>query len=168
MQIYTKTGDKGQTSLWSGERLDKCHPRICLLGEMDELTSILGVAKCHLSNKEAKESIHKIQEHLISVMGELADHKPSVGATTVEHIEALEKDVDRYMADNPFTGFTVPGESMETAYLELARVTARKVERRLHEVAKSYEVSDIVKQYINRLSDYLYALTRYVNKLNKA
>lgn len=165
MGIYTKTGDKGQTSLWNGQRLDKNHPRICLLGEIDELTTSIGVAKCHVTSEKIKSALHKVQEELIVLMGELADHEPSKGKISKDHVIYFEEEIDKYMADSPFKGFTVPGEHKASAFIEMSRVTTRKVERRLYEVAKDIEVSDAIKEYINRLSDFLYALARYQNKL---
>lgn len=162
MKVYTRSGDKGQTSLWNGERLGKNHAHIRLLGEIDELTSALSIARSHLTDKKMKKEIKLIQEQLILVMGEIAKHEASIGKITMDHVKAFEEAIDDYQ--NRFIkkdNFVTPGDYQKSAFLDMARTIARRAERQLYEVDQTDEISDRIKQFINRLSDLLYTMARY-------
>ncbi|WP_105616135.1 cob(I)yrinic acid a,c-diamide adenosyltransferase [Vallitalea okinawensis] len=162
MKVYTRSGDKGQTSLWNGERLSKNQAHIRLLGDIDELTSALGVARSHLTDENMKKEIKLIQEQLVLVMGEIAKHETSIGKITMVHVKRIENAIDNYQNRSlKHETFITPGDYQKSAFLDLARTVARRAERQLYEVDQNDEISDRIKQFINRLSDLLYTMARY-------
>lgn len=166
MKIYTKTGDKGTTSLYSGDRVGKSDIRVWAYGTIDEANSALGLARSNIEDESLNEIILRIQKVLFDVAAELA----SVGTEKYKEwicsneIEFLEKTIDRLERKKPkFFFFMVPGGTKESAYLDLARTTVRKAERYIIDVKNEYLVSETLVKYINRLSDCIYAIARYID-----
>ncbi len=170
MSIYTKTGDKGTTSLIGGQRIKKYHPRVEAYGTVDELNANLGVATHLVHNGLNRQLLLDVQHQLFWLGAELADDRPERRDATVQrinadHIAQLEQAIDRCMAAlPPVTGFVLPGDSAAGSQLHLARTVARRAERRVVELADELhvrgEVREEVLRYLNRLSDCLYALAR--------
>ncbi|OZM57085.1 ATP:cob(I)alamin adenosyltransferase [Lottiidibacillus patelloidae] len=170
MKIYTKTGDKGTTSLIYGERVAKHDIRVEAYGTCDEANSAIGVAlsllpdKPFVKSEETLTIFHKIQTILFHVGAELATPvgKEVKWQVKQEDVEDLEKTMDEWNEDLPqLTTFILPGGSSAGAQLHLARTIVRRAER----VATSIgtDVNPIVLQYLNRLSDFLFVAARYLN-----
>lgn len=162
MKIYTKTGDKGTTSLYDGARLPKDHIRIESYGTVDELGSFLGLSKQYVEDKEIYDIIENIQNRLFTVSANLAteDKSKLKYKITEEDIKYLEDIVDKYM--DAFEGFIVPGTNKASAHLHVSRTICRRAERRIISSTEVVEVDPIIIKYINRLSDVIYALARYL------
>lgn len=165
MKIYTKTGDKGQTSLYDGTRIDKDSLRVESYGTVDELNSSIGFAIRFVEDENIKESLKKIQMRLFFVAGELATVEEGKYKYKVkeEDILALEKIIDDYIPKiNGADKFIVPGSSNAAAALHVARTICRRTERRIITLKRNEEVSDVLLKFINRLSDVLYTYARYL------
>ncbi|WP_223703466.1 cob(I)yrinic acid a,c-diamide adenosyltransferase [Sutcliffiella deserti] len=175
MKIYTKTGDKGQTSLVYGQRVDKNHARVEAYGTCDEANSIIGLAVTYIKEEEFDkkeellQSFHKIQTILFHVGAELATpHGKDVRwKLTEQHVSSLEEEMDILDEALPaLKNFVLPGGTKAGAALHCARTVVRRAERSA--VSLSTELSPNVMAYLNRLSDYLFVVARYVNmKLNQ-
>jgi len=165
MKIYTKTGDKGQTSLYDGTRIDKDSLRVEAYGTVDELNSYIGFAKKFVEDDTISESLMKIQKRLFFVAGELAtvEEGKFIYKVKEEDIEALEKIIDYYLPKiNEADVFIVPGSSSASAALHISRTICRRAERRILSLKKQDEVSDLLLKFVNRLSDVLYTFARYL------
>lgn len=163
MKIYTKTGDKGQTSLFDEKRVSKDDIRVESYGTVDELGAALGVARNYLDDKDMFDEIIEIQNKLFVVAENLATSDPE----NVKHhitdadIKLLEDLVDKYMEKaGPFKGFIINGTSKAAAYLHFARTICRRAERRIISLSGEEKVDPLVKQYVNRLADTIYAFAR--------
>ncbi len=167
MNIYTKKGDKGKTSLYDDTILFKDDIRVESYGTIDELISFLGIAKNYVEDEEIHKILETTQNKLFTVTTNLATKdKEKVNFHIVEKdIEDLEEIVDIYMGrlDNP-TGFIVPGSGKKSAYIHVARTICRRGERRIITLSREEEVDPLVIKYVNRLSDTLYALGRYLEE----
>jgi cob(I)alamin adenosyltransferase len=164
MKIYTKTGDKGQTSLYDGTRIDKDSLRVESYGTVDELNSAIGFAMKFVEDDSIKNSLKKIQMRLFFVAGELATIEEGKYKYKVkeEDILALEKIIDDYLPKiSGADKFIVPGSSSAAAALHVSRTICRRAERRIITLKRNEEVSDILLKFINRLSDVLYTYARY-------
>ncbi|MFI0435242.1 MAG: cob(I)yrinic acid a,c-diamide adenosyltransferase [Parachlamydiaceae bacterium] len=175
MKIYTRTGDKGMTSLFSGERVQKDNPFIDAVGTVDEGNSALGLALSFLQREERFSSIFNqieiIQHALFDVGAALAtprtceqNHKLDKTRFDDEAIALLEKWIDS-MDDRlpPLTTFILPGGHPTGAALHLARSIIRRAERLVVPLYEQAEVTQGVLAYLNRLSDYLFILSRFIN-----
>ncbi len=165
MKIYTKTGDKGQTSLYDGTRIDKDSLRVESYGTVDELNSSIGFAMKFVEDESIRASLKRIQMRLFFVAGELATVEEGKYKYTVreEDIQALEKIIDDYIpiikgADK----FIVPGSSTAAAALHVSRTICRRAERRIITLKRHEEVRDLLLKFVNRLSDVLYTYARYL------
>lgn len=164
MKIYTKTGDKGTTSLVGGERVSKSHPRVCAYGDVDELISWLGLIRCEAP--ESGEPLRRIQLHLMNVSAQLAapeDASKKLKPLDEKEIAFLESEIDRMTGEMPpQTAFIIPGSPKSSSMCHVARTVCRRAERS----AVQIEVQDVQDNqaiaYINRLSDYLFTLARYL------
>jgi cob(I)alamin adenosyltransferase len=178
MKIYTGSGDKGKTSLFSGERISKGHFRVAAYGDVDELTSILGGVAAHLPDRQdqLKREIRAIQSRLMQVAARLAatapaDTRDHIGRVNGEAAQDLEKAIDRMEAALPeLRAFILPGGDPSAVWAHLARTVCRRTERgvvRLQEsLSKSTgEAFHPEMIYLNRLSDYLFVLARYCNHI---
>lgn len=168
MKIYTKTGDKGQTSLIGGTRVAKNSVRLEAYGSVDELNSYLGLIRSFAILPELKEQLAYIQNILFSVGGNLATDtsvknlKISLGVSE-EDVLFLERAMDQ-MDETlpPLSSFILPGGDQASAITHIARTVCRRVERRILDVTAQYEVDGLVIRYVNRLSDYLFVLARKI------
>ncbi len=169
MPLYTKTGDSGETSLFDGTRVQKSEGRIAAYGDVDELNAALGLALATGLDVDLSTLLTDIQRDLFAVGARLADPRVRI-ADRVEKTELAEADVrrleeaiDRYDAEvPPLRRFLLPGGAPGAAALHLARTVCRRAERSI--VALGAEsVSTTLLQYVNRLSDLLFALARVVN-----
>lgn len=176
-KIYTKTGDKGETALVSGTRISKSDERIDLYGELDELNSRLGVA-ASLMDKEIRlqrvsEFLHSIQSSIFDLGSQLAceaDKRKGFQLPNIsqEFITDMEEEIDRIDHElSPLKNFILPGGTEASAHLHLARTQARKVERKLIHFlgATGEEAPENSAIFLNRLSDYLFVMARFVDKL---
>jgi cob(I)alamin adenosyltransferase len=170
MKIYTKTGDKGTTSLIYGTRVAKNDIRVEAYGTCDETNSMIGLALSYLNGEyfndkeEMQEIFHKIQTVLFHVGAELATPpgKEVKWVLEAKDIEELEKKIDDWDAALPqLTNFILPGGHQAGAALHVARTVARRAERQA--VVLGDEVNPLVLSYLNRLSDFLFVAARYVN-----
>jgi cob(I)alamin adenosyltransferase len=170
MKIYTKTGDSGQTGLFGGPRVSKDDPRIEAYGTVDELNSVLGLARAATLPGDIDLLIARIQNDLFSVGAELATPKPdATGMRIIQsaHIEALERAIDHYESSlEPLKQFILPGGTPAAAALHLARTVCRRAERRVITLIKQpgESVSAEIVIYLNRISDLLFVLARAVNR----
>jgi len=164
-KIYTRTGDAGETSLVNGARVSKHSRRPAAFGEVDEVNSVIGLARLHSAN-ESDEMLARIQNDLFDLGADLATpetDKPALRITTAQ-VTRLEQEIDAMNAElNPLTSFILPGGSEIAAWLHLGRTVARRAERRMTELAIEEPVNEAAMQYINRLSDHLFVLSRRVN-----
>ena len=168
MKIYTKTGDKGETGLFGGRRVRKDHPRIAAYGDVDELNALLGLARRLNDRPELDRILQKIQNDLFDLGAVLATPDPGRlrGGSFIrrEDISALEEEIDRLDRDlPPLRNFILPGGSELAANLHLARTVCRRAEREIVALAEKEPVGEEVLGYINRLSDFLFVLARWVN-----
>ena len=165
-KIYTRTGDTGETSLVNGARVSKHSRRPAAFGEVDEVNSVIGLARLH-SKDEIDEMLARIQNDLFDLGADLATpetDKPALRITTSQ-VTRLEQEIDAMNAElNPLTSFILPGGSEIAAWLHLGRTVSRRAERRMTELAIEEPVNEAAMQYINRLSDHLFVLARRVNE----
>ena len=162
-QIYTRTGDEGKTVLGDGTRVAKFSIRIECLGSVDELNSIIGLILTE--NVSQKNILKKIQHDLFDIGGELSI--PNYKKIDLKKVNFLEQELDR-MNDTlpPLKDFILPGGSKASSYSHLGRTVCRRVERNLFLLNDKEEVNKNALKYINRLSDFLFVLARYINKEN--
>lgn len=177
MKIYTRTGDKGETSLFTGQRLQKNDPLIDALGTVDECNCSIGMALSLMDKSprlnEIRQQLEIIQHALFDVGAALATPRTSASETKIEktrfdheEIEMLEKWIDQMQSElPPLHAFILPGGHPSGASLHLARSFCRRAERLVVPLANRADVSKLVLIYLNRLSDYLFVLSRYVNFL---
>ncbi|WP_373500768.1 cob(I)yrinic acid a,c-diamide adenosyltransferase [Desulfococcus sp.] len=177
MKIYTGGGDRGKTSLFSGERVAKSDARVEAYGEVDELNAILGALGASLlpEQQAVRDELSQIQKDLLTVGALLATlpdapHFSTLARIGTERIEALETAMDRMDAQlPPLKSFILPGGSMQAAWAHVARTVCRRAERRIIRLEASGDAeSPAAKRqnllvYINRLSDYLFMLARHCN-----
>jgi cob(I)alamin adenosyltransferase len=165
MKIYTKTGDEGITSLLGGTRVPKSDLRINAYGTVDELNSYLGLLRDQPVNAERIDVLKEIQDRLFTIGADLATapgkdkvKKPDLHP---EDIELLENEMDQMeLRLPPLTAFILPGGHAAVSFCHVARTVCRRTERITVELASLEPVSDLVIQYLNRLSDYLFVLGR--------
>lgn len=168
MKIYTRTGDRGKTSFIGG-RVDKDHIRVQTYGTIDEVNSFVGLAIAELDRKQFQaiaEELEKIQHELFDCGSDLANVTANVKyKVKQEMIDFLEERIDKYMDETPeLTKFILPGGVKAAAYLHVARTVARRAEREVVTLMKTEDnVPNLVLTYLNRLSDYFFALARVIN-----
>lgn len=165
MKIYTKSGDKGSTSLYDQKRVPKNSLRVESYGTIDELNASIGFARQFIKDEKVVDILIKIQRDLFNVGGELAtsDYRLFKSRVTEDDVDYLEKSIDHYISLTPNEEFkfTLPGSTKSDSALHLSRTICRRAERRILDLADQEEVSETVLKYINRLSDLLYSLTLY-------
>ena len=164
MNIYTKGGDKGTTSLVHTKNVSKSDDRIQLVGTIDELTSHIGLVKSMLTNPDMIQNLEKIQSTLITLMAGIADPHKRDYRISDEETSFLEAEIDRLegLFDRP-KKFILPGGSRLSAETDVARTVARRGERALAAVSVKFGADNGAKKYMNRLADYLYVLARYID-----
>lgn len=176
MKIYTKKGDAGETALFGGKRVKKTHPRIEAYGTLDELNAQLGVARSFLKQDLQKSpsllnldhQLHRIQSELFSLGAELAtpaeQKSPLKNPIAETHVHNLEHSIDEMDQElPPLTQFILPGGSLASAQLHIARTVCRRAERLMVECMTEIELRELCLAYVNRLSDYLFTASRFVN-----
>jgi len=179
MKICTGTGDKGKTSLFSGERLFKNNARIDAYGDIDELNSILGALTAHFSDEKALiEEMRQIQSDLMQLSAWLATTPDSaliesLAEISTEQIAFLEKAIDRLQKGLPvLKGFILPGGHITAAWAHVARTVCRRSERKVLPLLNNLPEGKAAEQYrkslvyLNRLSDYLFVLARHCNHIH--
>jgi cob(I)alamin adenosyltransferase len=164
-RVYTKTGDGGETSLVGGARVSKASLRVDAYGDVDEVNSVIGLARAELEDKEIDEVLGLIQNDLFTLGSDLASPADiNVPRILVSFIATLEEKADHFLAGlEPLKEFILPGGSRSGATLHLARTVARRAERRVVELAAAEEVNPLTIIYLNRLSDLLFILARVAN-----
>ena len=167
-KIYTKTGDKGTTSLIGGTKVPKSHWRIEAYGTVDELNSYIGLCRDLLVDEKNRSTLQEIQDRLFTIGSALAcdpekEPKMKIPDLVEKDINFLETEIDRMNADlPPMKNFILPGGHATVSHLHIGRCICRRAERccvRLE--TEGMEVESIVIKYLNRLSDYLFVLARY-------
>lgn len=171
MKIYTKSGDKGETSLVYGLRVPKNSDRVEAYGTCDEANSFIGLALSDIPNegkwKDLLEIFHIVQTKLFHVGSELATPNGKKVAWPISNVDVsyLEEKIDQWDAGlDPLTTFVLPGGSKAGATLHVARTVVRRAERMAITIRQEEDVNPIVIQYLNRLSDFLFVAARYVNR----
>ena len=165
-KIYTRGGDKGDTSLADGSRVSKSETRVAVIGAVDETNAAIGLARLHTEGV-ADAMLERIQNDLFDLGADLAH--PHTGKKNVLRIspaqtERLEGEIDQLGAAlQPLTSFVLPGGSRAAAYLHFARTIARRAERLMVSLAATETVNAAAATYINRLSDLLFQLARHQN-----
>ena len=168
MKIYTGTGDQGETSLFSGQRIPKTHPRIAAYGALDEMSSILGAAVAAGPSRPVRSALLDLQGRTFDLCADLATvlqpgQSPRI---TDETIREIEQEMDRLAALLPEKkNFVFPGGSPAACLIHMARAVARRAEREALLVDGSARIARTPMVYLNRLSDYLYLLARHENHL---
>lgn len=172
-KIYTKKGDKGETSLLGGTRVSKNHPRIETYGTVDELNSYVGLIHSLTGNNHTKEILLTIQERLFVAESILASENKEVltriPKIVAEDIELLEKEIDDMNTHLPeLKNFILPCGHYMASLCHIARCICRRAERISIELLTKYPFDDIIIKYLNRLSDYFFVLARFEAKENNA
>lgn len=168
-KVYTRTGDKGTTSLVGGVRIKKSDVRLEAYGTVDELSAHLGLLAALLPEGDDRTNIIRIQNNLFNVCTHLATDQSQTPLHPSAHlaegeVEFLEQEVDRMMGLLPERqGFVLPGGTQVAAQAHVARTVCRRAERRIAALAEVAEVGEEMQQYVNRLSDYLFVLAKIVN-----
>ncbi len=161
MSIYTKTGDKGETSLFGGKRLSKADPLINAYGIIDELTSFLGLIVTKMKNKKDREFFIKIQHDLYSIMAHLAGSKHPI-ASLDDNVKLLERKIDDIQLKLPkLSRFILPGGTETGAWFQITRSVCRRAEREVVGLKNNHPLSI---KYLNRLSDLLFMYARKYSK----
>jgi cob(I)alamin adenosyltransferase len=173
-KIYTKTGDKGETSLIGGTRVPKHHIRIESYGTIDELNSFIGLIKDQEIDEASRSILNEIQDRLFTIGSSLASDpeksKMKIPDLKPEDITLLESQMDTMDKELPeMRSFILPGGHTTVSYCHIARCVCRRAERNIILLSQSSFVAPLVIQYLNRLSDYLFVLGRFLAmKLNVA
>jgi cob(I)alamin adenosyltransferase len=165
-KIYTRTGDDGTTGLANGERIDKADPRVAAFGDVDETNSALGVllAEPDLPS-EIGTSLGRIQHELFEIGAELS--LPGYRQITGEHVARLEQELDALNAElPPLKEFVLPGGTRAAAVCHVARTICRRAERSAWAAAKLTALNPELMRYLNRLSDLLFVMARWLARRN--
>lgn len=167
-KIYTKTGDKGETSLFGGKRLPKSHIRIEAYGTVDELNSWVGLLRDVSDSAAVKSLLKEIQDRLFTLGSNLASDPdkemitPDIFESDIAH---LEKAIDAMNESlPPLKNFILPGGHTSVSFCHIARCVCRRAERQVVNLALHEPVEELIIRYLNRLSDYLFVLSRKLAK----
>jgi len=165
-KIYTKTGDQGETSLFGGKRLPKSHLRIDAYGTVDELNCYLGLLRDSVQEDRLRDLLKDIQDRLFTIGSNLAsdpDKDMVVPDVKSRDIELLEQEIDRMNEALPeLKNFILPGGHPTVSTCHISRCVCRRAERLVVALEQASRVDNILIQYLNRLSDYLFVLARYL------
>ncbi|EYB66673.1 cobalamin adenosyltransferase [Deinococcus phoenicis] len=180
MKLYTRTGDGGSTGLYGADRVSKAHARVEAYGTVDELNSVIGLARAHHTHGQPPTGpqpggtldadLEYLQNALFDLGADLATRQDSPYAKNLSRIDAqdtafLEAMIDRYQEDAPpFTGFVHPGGTPAAASLQIARAVARRAEREVIRLAQEEAINPHVQVYLNRVSDLLFVMARAANQ----
>ena len=170
MKIYTKTGDKGETGLFGGERVSKNSLRIEAYGTIDELNAFIGLAVIEVSDRSVKYLLQKIQNWLFSIGADLATpdnektKKLNVFRTTEEYYLYIEKEIDKYESKlDELRNFILPGGTKGAALLHICRTITRRAERMVVALNSTVKIGNNIIIFLNRLSDLFFVLARFDN-----
>ncbi len=170
MKIYTKTGDKGETGLFGGERVSKNSLRIEAYGTIDELNAFIGLAIIEVSDKSVKDLLQKIQNWLFSIGADLATpdnektKKLNVFRTPEEYYLYIEKEIDNYESKlDELRNFILPGGTKGAALLHICRTITRRAERMVVALNSTVKIGNNIIIFLNRLSDLFFVLARFDN-----
>jgi len=177
MKIYTKTGDKGKTTLYGGVKVPKNHIRIESYGTIDELNSVLGIIRALNTNQEIDNQLNKIQNELFNLGAELAtpnekffleNGEPRLkNLIHKENVEELETLIDKMELElEPLTQFILPSGNQLIAQTHLGRTICRRAERIVVALTDFEDIRNVAVKFLNRLSDYLFVLARYFAKIH--
>lgn len=168
-KIYTRGGDKGETSLTGGDRVAKDNARIEAYGTVDEANAVLGIVRLHTEG-EADQMLSRIQNEMFDLGADLStpgdDFAPSEMTLriTESQVTRLEHEIDAMNeAMKPLSSFILPGGTPAGAHLHLARTVVRRAERHAIKASRVVSLNPAAIKYLNRLSDHLFVLTRYLN-----
>jgi cob(I)alamin adenosyltransferase len=170
LKIYTKTGDKGKTSLVGGTRISKGDLKIESYGTVDELNSWVGVLRDLPVNESRKDIFKEIQDRLFTIGADLASESDIVRQKKVPDlfetdVELLEKAMDEMNEEiPPLRAFVLPGGDLAVSYAHVARTVCRRAERNIIRLTEVEEVNELVIRYLNRLSDYLFVVSRKITQ----
>ena len=168
-KVYTKTGDKGETSLVGGIRIKKSDIRLEAYGTVDELSAQLGMLVSLMENGEERDFVIRVQNNLFNVCTHLATDQSQTPLYPSAHLaegetELLEERIDRIMKQLPERqGFILPGGTTAACQAHICRTVCRRAERRIAALAEVAQIAPEMQQYINRLSDYLFVLAKIIN-----
>lgn len=165
MKIYTKTGDKGQTSLLGGTRVPKHHIRIEAYGTVDELNSYIGLIRDQEIDQSARNILIEIQDRLFTIGSILASDpgksKVKIPELGEKDVELLEREIDSMNETlPPMRSFVLPGGHTTVSFCHIARCVCRRAERNVIHLSETSAVPERIIKYLNRLSDYLFVLSR--------
>lgn len=169
-KIYTKTGDDGTTGLAGGNRVKKSNLRLDAYGTVDELNAYIGLLRSMISDISVQKLLLEVQNNLFVIGAKLASDEKKIETSkrldcSETAIENLEKSIDQYEEELPaIQNFILPGGSQLVSYCHIARTVCRRAERRVVQLAETTEIEEIIVRYLNRLSDYLFVLSRKVAK----
>ena len=162
-KIYTRTGDDGTTGLGDGSRVAKDAARIEAIGSVDELNCVLGLLLCEELPASIHDCLIAVQHRLFDTGGELSF--PAYIMVEDRHVEALEQALDELNAElPPLQDFILPGGTRAAALCHQARAVCRRAERRVYTLSKESEINGVTNRFLNRLSDLLFVLARFLNK----
>lgn len=169
MKIYTKKGDSGTTQLIGGTRVTKSHQRIEAYGTIDELNSYVGLVRDQAIGARSKQTLIEIQDRLFTIGAHLASDPNKKGmqlpTITTEDVEKLEQEIDKMNETLPeMRSFVLPGGHTTVSFCHLARCVCRRAERLSIDLSEDTSQKTLILQYLNRLSDYLFVLSRYLSK----
>jgi cob(I)alamin adenosyltransferase len=176
-RVYTRTGDKGETGLVGGKRVPKDSPRIEAYGTIDELNSIVGLARVFNEEKLAEHEAHrfldvvlrKIQDELFDLGSELATpadfYQPGMYRVSERQVEKIEQLIDECQKSlEPLKSFVLPGGGKVGAYLHQCRTVCRRAEREILRLSRAEAIGEWPLKYVNRLSDLFFVLSRWISK----
>lgn len=158
-RLYTCKGDLGYTDMANGKRVLKDNVMIEIIGTLDEFSSMLGVAKVHLDNEALILDIENLQNITLSVMAELSGYETAITDETVKNVEEM---IDKYGIG--FSGFTLPGKTKASAFLDVARTIVRRAERKAIKAFRKKKISKPLMCLLNRISDLAYAMGQYAGR----
>lgn len=164
-KVYTRTGDRGKTSLYTGERVSKDSLRVEAYGSVDEADSVLGQARAFAVHENVKSTIYKLQKDLWMLMADVASvgNEPNIKPEDVTELERL---IDSYTESlQPLDHFLVTGETKSESFLNAARSVVRRAERAMWRLNESEPVNEVDIRYLNRLSDLCFTLGRYESEV---
>ena len=170
-RIYTRGGDSGLTSLGDGTRIPKYQIRVRAMGSIDEANAALGVALIHIEDVQIRDMLSAVQNDLFDLGADLCrpeqeNPKKAPLRITAGQVAALERQIDLINASlGPLTSFVLPGGSVASAQLHLARTITRRAERDIAELAAAEPINPETQKYVNRLSDLLFVVARHMNEL---
>lgn len=172
--VYTRTGDEGTTSLVGGTRVAKTHARLEAYGTVDELNAQLGLLATYLSDQHHRAFVIGIQNKLFSVGSYLATDQDKVQLKEAsiipdEYVTQIEQEIDSIDSSlPPLRAFVIPGGGRAAAVCHVCRTVCRRAERRILTLSESYTISLNLLAYLNRISDYLFVLSRQLNLSEKS